>query len=244
MYRGFSNKPKILRGAFVEFGVSFPPLIVVFQFNPEQLLRKRNLQFKVPNNVGVETHAGKTGNVGDEGETPRFSSLREWHREHNLLEIQKQQKVTYGQESISFELKLDATDKLEEEDPIARQFGIAPQLSALELMTHPKGVLGLDLAFMLGKKMGLNYTGIEANPPMVLFIWGIKRVLPVNIGHFSIKETEFNTMLDPVRAIVSVDLTVIEGQNAPYTYSKTMKQVMGVVNMANLGDIANVVIPG
>jgi hypothetical protein len=31
---GFPNKPKILRGAFVEFGLSLPPLFVVFQFNP------------------------------------------------------------------------------------------------------------------------------------------------------------------------------------------------------------------
>ena len=30
----FANRPKILRGAFVEFGISIPPLIVVFQFNP------------------------------------------------------------------------------------------------------------------------------------------------------------------------------------------------------------------
>ena len=34
---GFKNKPKILRGAFVEFGLSIPPLFVVFQFNPVHL---------------------------------------------------------------------------------------------------------------------------------------------------------------------------------------------------------------
>ena len=34
MADGFPNKPKILRGAFVEFGLSLPPLFVVFQFNP------------------------------------------------------------------------------------------------------------------------------------------------------------------------------------------------------------------
>lgn len=36
MSGGFKNKPKILSGAFVEYGLSIPPLIVVFQFNPAQ----------------------------------------------------------------------------------------------------------------------------------------------------------------------------------------------------------------
>ncbi len=40
---GFTNKPKILRGAFVEYGLSIPPLFVVFKFNPEQLTRIRSL---------------------------------------------------------------------------------------------------------------------------------------------------------------------------------------------------------
>ena len=31
---GFTNQPKILRGAFVEFGLSVPPLFVVFQIPP------------------------------------------------------------------------------------------------------------------------------------------------------------------------------------------------------------------
>ncbi len=46
---GFPNKPKILRGAFVEYGLSLPPLVVVFQFNPLQLTRNRSLTYAVPN---------------------------------------------------------------------------------------------------------------------------------------------------------------------------------------------------
>ena len=30
MTDGFPNKPRILRGAFVEFGLSLPPLVVFF----------------------------------------------------------------------------------------------------------------------------------------------------------------------------------------------------------------------
>ena len=79
---------------------------------------------------------------------------------------------------------------------------------------------------------------------MILFIWGRKRVLPVNINSMNVTETEFSTDLNPIRATVSVGLTVIEGSNIPYIYSKAMKEVMSVLNLANITDIANVIIPG
>jgi hypothetical protein len=79
---------------------------------------------------------------------------------------------------------------------------------------------------------------------MILFIWGRKRVLPVNINSMNITETEFSADLNPIRATVSVSLTVIEGPNAPYTYSKVMKEAMSVLNLANITDVANVAIPG
>jgi hypothetical protein len=61
---------------------------------------------------------------------------------------------------------------------------------------------------------------------MILFIWGRKRVLPVNINSMTITETEFKTNLEPIRATVAVDLTVIEGPNAAYMYTKGLKEVM------------------
>ena len=36
---GFSNQSKLLKGAFVEYGLSIPPLIVTFQFNPITISR-------------------------------------------------------------------------------------------------------------------------------------------------------------------------------------------------------------
>jgi hypothetical protein len=66
----------------------------------------------------------------------------------------------------------------------------------------------------------------------------------VNINSLNITETEFSPTLDPIRATVSVNLTIIEGPNIPYTYSKAMKEVSSVLNLANIADIANVVIPG
>lgn len=254
---GFSNKPKILRGAFVEYGLSLPPLFVVFQFNPVQLTRNRSISYQPPNDrvpcptpaappSTTTTERGGTSTPQTQPQTqPRWSSLRDYHNTKDLDDIQSEQQVTLQEEAIGFEIRLDATDKLNDGDPITQQFGIAPQLAALEMMVHPKeeNLLAQALTSLPGSSGGFNFTGKD-NPPMILFIWGLKRVLPVNIKSLNITETEFNTKLDPVRATVSVNLEVIEGNNALYTYSKIWKEVMAAVNLANIADIANVVIPG
>jgi hypothetical protein len=230
MSGGFSNKPKILRGAFIEYGLSLPPLFVVFQFNPVQLTRNRSLTFTAP---------AASGSTQQE-------TLRQLHQRHDdLIALREAQTVTVGEETIGFDIRLDATDKLNEGDLITGQFGISPQLSTLELMVHPKGesLLAQALGSLLGQSNGFSFTRSD-KPPLVLFIWGRKKVLPVNINSMNITETEFSTDLNPVRATVAVNLTVIEGKSLPFMYSKAMKEAMSVLNLANIADIANVMIPG
>lgn len=246
MSGGFSNKPKILRGAFVEWGLSIPPLIVPFQFNPVQLTRSRSISYSPPNDLTpCPPDENETNGKKKKSMCPKWGSLREFHqKKSDLFTIRDRQKVGLEEESISFEIRLDATDKLDEGDFITQQFGIAPQLAALEMMVCPKeeSLLGAALGSLLGGKKGFSFTKGD-NPPLVLFIWGRKRVLPVNITGMNVTETEFSTDLNPLRATVSVSLTVIEGKNPPYKYSKIMKEVMAVLNLANIADIANVMIP-
>jgi hypothetical protein len=245
----FGNAPKILRGAFVEYGLSIPPLFVVFQFNPVELSRSRSLSFSAPNET-IACPPRRGSETSDASarcnQMQREQSLRDFHkRTGDLMDIQEQQKVAVQEETLNFDIRLDATDKLAEGDPIAATFGVTPQLATLELMVHPKeeSLLAAALGDLLGSSGGFSFTE-KTNPPMILFIWGIKRVLPVNINSINIKETEFSTLLDPVRATASVSLTVIEGSNPLYSYSKVMKEVSSVLNLANIADIANVVVPG
>lgn len=245
MAGGFSNKPRILRGAFMEYGLSAPPLFVVFQFNPDQLTRNRNLSFSPPN----EFVSTRTGDVDDSGKPniekkAKYSSLRDYHKKQHLSAIQQDQVVTVGEESIRFDIRLDATGDLDEGNPVAERLGIADRLAALELMVLPKsesslGAL-LDAFLPTG---GFSFTR-RANPPLVLFIWGRKRVLPVNITSLDISETEFNTRLEPVRATATVNLSVIEGLNVPYNCTRLAKELMAATNLANIEDLQNVVIPG
>jgi hypothetical protein len=229
---GFPNKPKTLRGAFVEYGLSLPPAIVVFQFNPTQLSRNRTLSFAVPSSGSSSGGAAL--------------SLRAFHKRYeDLTELRDAQRVTVAEQTIGLEIRLDATDELEEGDAIAEQFGILPRLSTLEAMVQPKeeGLLGKALGALLGAPSGFSFTR-SANPPLVLFVWGRTRVLPVNIQSMNVTETEFSAVLSPIRASVQVQLTVIEGTSPFYLFSKAAQEVMSLLNLANLGDIADVVIPG
>ena len=251
----YSNKPKKLRGAFVEYGLSIPPLFVVFQFNPLQLSRNRGLSFAPPNATPPtrpRPPRARPRGAEDAYETPSVPAghtartLREWHQSKNNLEdIRKEQRVEYQEETISLEIRLDATDRMNDGDPIASTLGVLPQLSTLELMMHPKegGLLGA-LGSLLGSAPGGHSYTKQPNPPMVLFIWGYTRVLPVNINSMSISETEFTTILSPTRATVSVSMTVIESKEKLYLVHKTVKEVMSVLNLQNITDIANVVVPG
>jgi hypothetical protein len=234
---GFTNKPKILRGAFVEYGLSIPPLAVVFQFNPLELSRSRSQWFSVPSTARNREN--------------QLLSLREFHQSiDDLTQLHGDQQVSVEAESLRFDIRLDATDRLNDGDAQAALFGIAPQLATLELLMEPKseselGAVVDDIRQQLGQgdKPGFTFTG-TAKPPMVLFIWGVKRVLPVNINSMQIMETEFSPLLAPTRATVAVNLTVIEGKNAPYRYSKLMKEIMSAQHLASSRETIEMVIPG
>jgi hypothetical protein len=234
MPSGFSNQPKILRGAFVEFGISIPPLIVVFQFNPLTISRTRSARADRPA-TPLNMQGVKILDFAKQALETTFKG-----------DFRAGQKITVNPETLSFDIRLDATDKLNEGDGLTEQFGIAPQLSTLELMMLPKsqGLLGAVVSSLLGvKKANFAFFDDAQNPPVILLVWGRKKVLPVNITNMSIKEEEFSTDLNPIRATVTVSLEVIEGGNLPFIYTKTLKEVMSLLNLANIGDIANTIVP-
>jgi hypothetical protein len=225
------NRPKILRGAFVEYGLSLPPLIVVFQFNPVEVTRNRSLRFGMPRGM-------QSGDRGD--------SLRSFHtKERDLVKVRDLQDVTVAEESIGFEIRLDATEDLDAGDEVAELFGISPRLATLERMVQPQedNPIGQALGALLGSARGFSFTK-RSKPPLVLFVWGRKRVMPVNINGLAITETEYSPDLNPIRATVAVNLTVIEGRSAPQLYTNTMKEAMSALNLQRLPDLQNVMLPG
>lgn len=217
MGSGFSNQPKILRGAFVDSNLlAFPPLIVPFQFNPETITRRRG--------VSVTTPPSRRGR---EEEAPESESLGE------------AQTVQTQPETLSLEIRLDATDALESGDPIAGEFGVLPALSALEMMVTPRsesffgGLLGLSADFGFGDRR---------STPVVIFVWGRQRIYAVRITDLNIQETEYNPNLNPVRVTVGVSIQVIGGQNPFNLLTQAQREILAALNLANAPDLAKSII--
>lgn len=231
---GYLRQPKVLRGAFVEFGLSLPPLVVVFQFNPLTITRTRSASVVAPENQ-------------ETGKAPQNVNLAQQLGAglKALTSFRGGQTVRVQPERLSFDVRLDATDALDRGEALAEQFGIAPQLSTLELMMLPKsqGVLGAALSLLGAAPGNFAFFDDARDPPVILFVWGRKKVLPVNILSLQIREEQFSADLNPLRAVVGVTLEVIEGANAPYLYSKGAQEVMSLLNLAHIGDVAGTIVP-
>jgi hypothetical protein len=216
----FILRPDVLRGAFVEYGLSLPPLAFAFQFNPETLTRSRTASY---------TPAGAEGS----GAGCRQGS--EAQQRSCLAQVQ------VSEETIGLTLQLDATDDLSDGRGVAGQFGIGPQLSVLELMMYPKTdqLFGFPIGNLLG---GTDQFGAAQAKtiPILLFVWGRKRVLPVVMTSQQITEQEYFPDLNPKRAQCVVQLKVLEGFNPPYLYSHGWRTALAAMNLANIGDFANV----
>ena len=111
-------------------------------------------------------------------------------------------------ETIKVEAEIDATDRLEHPDQnrTAAELGIHPELAALELLVQPtsEALQGND---SMARSGTLEVLAIEA--PLLLFVWGPNRVVPVRITDLSITEDAFDANLNPIRATVSLGMRVL-----------------------------------
>src|SRR5215470_13127461 len=99
---GFTNQPKILKGAFVEFGISLPPLVVVFQFNPLTITRSRTA---TPITPGSQRSSRSTQSAGLVNALVSGGAS-------SLVKFRNGQTLNVQQEKIGFDIRLDATDAL------------------------------------------------------------------------------------------------------------------------------------
>ena len=148
-------------------------------------------------------------------------------------------------ERITVNIEIDAADQLEKADGIATTMGLYPTLSSLEMLLYPKS--GLVIANEVLANIGM----IEVIPPeapLTLFIWGIKRVVPVRLTTFSITEEAFDTKLNPIRAKVNLGLRVLNYQDlgllsvggALFMAHQVIKEVMATIGgVSNIAAIAS-----
>ena len=212
----FPGSAKALKGALVVYQQQFlgkVPNVIVFQYNPDSV--KHDLSNRAP--------------VPDE-KSP--GALKE-----DVLR-------TMGApvESFSLSVELDAADQLDEPliHPAAVQLGIHPALAALELLLYPPQEGGLWQATTSGSD--IVQTSKEGQTvPLVLFVWGKRRVLPVQVSSFSVTEQAFDENLNPIRASVELQLQVLTDAHlvkdsigyGAYRATLRQKEVMAALNLAN-----------
>lgn len=152
-------------------------------------------------------------------------------------------------EKITLTAHFSAADQLNNNNPLARAFGIGPQLAALEKMVHPKGRIGGLIGEAIDA-IGEAVFGGSDNPvqliprekfPRILFVWGLTRVLPVVIESMSITEQKYDNLLNPVQAEVSLGLAVntVDPSSddmiarGALEYSNIAKDTQAAANLAN-----------
>ena len=238
MASGYTRSPKLLKGALIEFSERFIgplPNIIIFQYNPEKMTR--TLTVYSPPGAGAAT--------GSTGQSARESAPANAQPDDPT-------------ETFSLPLELDATDDLEVNDPVAVLTGVGDRLAALEILLYPQesllgGLLGSISASLGGSSLG---GGANAQPriqrktvPIVLFVWGPGRIVPVRLTTFSVEEIAYSPLLYPIQAKVTVGLKVLTAtelqseafKNVPgkdialsaYNFTRTQKRILAAANIAN-----------
>jgi hypothetical protein len=109
-------------------------------------------------------------------------------------------------ETIKVEAEIDATDQLEVGDPQTVQAGLHPSLAALETIIYPTS------AHLFANNAQASGGQLEIAPeqgPLMLFVFGQRRIVPVRITELSITEESFDPSLNPIRAKLSLGMRVL-----------------------------------
>lgn len=142
------------------------------------------------------------------------------------------------EETISLKIELDATDGLEKADGTAVSLGIHPQLAALETLIYPMSVDAIAKEAML---LAGTIELLPKSPPLTVFVWGVKRIVPVQIKSMSIEEQAYDVNLNPIRSEVSLDMQVLSYSDLKlssvggtmFMGHQIAKELMAAMNMIN-----------
>jgi hypothetical protein len=226
----------LLKGALIEFMPTFLiplPNVIVFQYNPETLTHTWT-QPEAAQSTGTTTN--------------------------NPMAV----KGMPG-ESFSFTIAVDANDEIADGSAptaaIAEVSGVYSRLAALEMLLYPTGGGGGGLLGAVSSAAAAALGGASSGPttsvpastmPVVLFVWGPGRIVPVRITGLTITERLYNGTLSPTHAEAQLSLRVLtpaELQAAStdddvlgslatvaYDYTLALRQALALANLANAAE--------
>jgi len=132
-----------------------------------------------------------------------------------------------GDRSISFEIQLHGLEKgFNMLNPTPLDNGISTELAKFRSFLYPKNE---TWAAVVGKE------GRWINsPPTCIFGFGTK-ILECVVSQIDITETQFNSLLAPVRASVKITLTVIEDRdNELFIYDRVHRNLLAALGVQNI----------
>jgi hypothetical protein len=226
----------MLKGALVEFMPTFLiplPNVIVFQYNPESMTH-------------TWTQPEPAAATGQETANPMAV------------------KGMPG-ESFSFTIAMDANDEIADGNPvsagIAVATGIYSRLAALEMLLYPSASTGGGLLGSVSAGISSALGGGSSGPtttvprsvmPVVLFVWGIERIVPVRVTGLTITENLYDSLLNPTHAQAQLALRVLTPEelvaattddnvmgtlaSVAYTYTFTLRQALALANLANAAE--------
>lgn len=199
------------KGVLFEYGLTIPPLALVFNFNPKEISRSRTVTVK-------------TGNAPGSRGGYDFLSPLETSRVAQGVEM--------NAESFSIEIMLDATDAMNDGDAIASTFGVQPQIDTLRMMAEPKsqGPGGVKVLSSLGLS-GTRAFEKQEVASVLVFAWGMQ-LLPVFLTGVTQKEALHLPNLMPYRATMGLTMQVIESNNPFFIADKVRQTVGAALNVA------------
>ena len=227
-----------LKGALISFMPTFIgaiPNVLVFQINPETISHSWTEPGPGDSGGGTKTNFDPLAVSGVPGET------------------------------FSFTLMLDANDEIADvaTNPVAAGVavltGAYSRLAALEMMQYPmasaSALVGQVSAALQTSGQGESSAPAISVPisqvPVVLFVWGPQRIVPVRITQLQITEKLYDELLNPVQAEAQITLNVltpdelaaVQGPmrdlaNVAYIYTQGVRQAQAAANLA--GPVASI----
>lgn len=206
---------KVNKGILVEYGLSLPPLALAFDLNPTEISRTRS--------VTVNNSETSAARGGYDFLTPIDST-------------RAAQGVSMEPETLSVTILLDATDRMNEGEPIATLSGVQPEIDTLRSMVEPKipTTTGMRVLAALGGAGDQDAVFSREFASVIIFAWGIK-ILPVFLTSVQVDERAHLPSLLPYRAEATLQMQVIESDN-PFYKVEVLRQMVGsALNTARLG---------
>jgi len=237
---------KLIRGALLEFMPTFigtTPNVIVFQFNPDSITHT----WTQPEGLPAPGPGGKVNPLAAK---------------------------SLPGETFSFTLELDSNEMIASGSPVAQGVayatGVYTRLAALEMLQYPvptatdglvgtvtaaAGAAGGTVGGAVGAIAGGALGGLgggdvkrevpQSQVPVVLFVWGPGRIVPVRLTALSITEKMYDALLNPIHADVQITLRVLtkdelnfvtgplkEIATVAYQYQQGLRQALAVANLA------------